>query len=276
MFAEIIKDSINPEGKRITTFVVEYPRYIHGEVLTHRKFSRNAQSSRAIPVKKVLKQVWSNPVEPIVWLKNKPGMQATEPMTNTRKWFARKAWRFGAKMACVASWSMMKLGLHKQWANRVLEPFQSFKVIITSTEWDNFLNLRYHEDAQPEIYELAKAIKEELEDSTPTKLNYRQWHLPFITDKEISEHGIANAKKMSVARCARVSYLTHDKKYPTIEQDLNLFTRLVGSDPIHASPSEHQAYADRADIKGNYKDKHLHGNLEGWVQYRKLIEKGRI
>jgi thymidylate synthase ThyX len=78
--AKIIADSISESeyGDRITTFELEYPRFIHGELMTHRLFSRNAASSRAIPINKMMDQVLTAPAMPVEWGLNKSGMQAEE------------------------------------------------------------------------------------------------------------------------------------------------------------------------------------------------------
>lgn len=276
--AVVVADSISATGKRLTTLALTYPRFIHGEFMTHRVFSRNAQSSRAIPVKLMRKQVWNDPVMPLVWQYNKSGMQSDEFMFGKNKFFARLGWKLSAKSACISSWIMEKAGLHKQWANRVLEPFQEFNVLVTSTEWANFINLRHHKDAQPEIYDLASKIDTALRNSQPRKLKNNQWHLPYITVKEMQELDQDTRRKVSVARCARVSYFhPSTNKISTVEQDLKLYDRLVATDPIHASPAEHQAYPDiyRSEKKKVWANPSLHGNINGWIQNRKLIERGK-
>jgi len=90
------------------------------------------------------------------------------------------------------------------------------------------------------------------------------WHLPYISDEERKTLPIETLLACSTARCARVSYLTHEGKEPDPEADKILFERLVGSRPLHASPCEHQAYA--SPVKGYVK------NFNGWVQHRALIE----
>lgn len=280
--AKIIADSINPVGNRITTVQTRYWRAIHAELMTHRAFSRNASSSRAIPVSTMLKQVWNDPAGPLHWGVNQPGMQARTEMVGFRRALAGGLWRAAGKMACAFAWGLMKIGTHKQVANRLLEPFQCISVIITATDWDNFFLLRDHEDAQPEIQHLAKRIKLAMSGSYPVKLTAGEWHLPYIdaADREAAYmarkknritrdepgHAELNALlvKLSVARCARVSYLTHDGKAPSMRKDIELHDRLVVSRPIHASPAEHQAMA--MPVSRRYR------NLVGWAQYRIGLE----
>lgn len=262
--ATIIADSINPEGVRITTMEWVYPRFIHGEVMTHRVFSRNAMSSRAVPVKKMLAQVLRDPAMPVHWGRNQPGMQAKAELTGLRRLAARGLWRLGSFAAVAVAGLMHLAGVHKQLANRVLEPWQWMHTLVTSTEWDNFFELRAHEDAQPEFYALAKRVRTEMEISAPKLLQIGEWHLPFVTDADNDDVTEINLAQISAARCARVSYLTHDGQFPSRVKDLALFDRLAGSKPFHASPLEHQAQADVATYRS--------GNLRGWAQFRKVWE----
>lgn len=241
--ATVIAHSIGPTGKEIATLELEYPRFIHSEFMTHRVFSRNAASSRAIPVAQVLRQVWNNPASPVHWGRNQGGMQAKEELRGFKRAIAGKLWNGAAKTACVFAWGMMRLGLHKQVANRILEPFQLIKVVVTSTEWANFFELRDHPDAQPEIHELANKMRHALADSTPTLVGYGEWHLPYVLrhrdDAGQMRYGddlhIGDARKVSASCCAQVSYRKLDD---TLEKALKVYDRLIGSKPLHASPFE--------------------------------------
>lgn len=270
--AKIIEDSISEGDIRLTTLQLMYPRFIHSEFLTHRVFSRNASSSRAIPVAKMIEQVRTNPAMPIHWGKNQPGMQANEQLEGVDLECVKELWLNAAEMAATQASLMMAMGLHKQVANRVLEPFQHIHVIVTATDWDNFFELRAHADAQPEIHELALQMKAAMDDSIPNILKAGEWHLPYITDADRSNVRAAGLgdfvlRKLSAARCARVSYLTHDGQEPDIDKDMALYDRLITSKPAHASPVEHQATPENSPEYA-----FLHGNFTGWVQFRKLIE----
>lgn len=290
---KIIADSISEEGKRLTTMQLVYPRFIHAEFMTHRVFSRNASSSRAIPVKKMIQMVRDEPAMPIHWGKNQPGMQANEELTGKLLGAAQGAWCLAARSAANFAEEMEQLGLHKQVANRILEPFQHMHVLVTATEWDNFFELRCHEDAQPEIRELAHVMLFKMATSKPKLLKQGEWHLPYVTAEDMAairthlrggkdgwqaytdDMKIDLAKKVSAARCCRVSYLKHDGTNPNIEDDLALCERLAGSRPIHASPFEHQATPDSLvypNGEWGWGLPELHGNFVGWVQYRKQIE----
>lgn len=265
---KIIKDSLHPRtGRRLTTMQLRYWRGLHSEFMTHRVFSRNASSSRAIPIMTFLKQVWNDPAGPVHWGANNPGMQAKTELSGFKLWFAKQSWKWTGRAVCAAVWLTNKIAKpHKQTFNRLLEPWQYISVIVTATDWDNFFELRNHPDAQPEIRELAIAMLAAMENSTPV---YRELHLPYVTDEE--EKAYVDGKldletlfKISTARCARVSYLTHDGVKPSIDKDIRLHNQLVESVPIHASPTEHQAIA--AEHDAYYK------NFRGWRQYRMDVE----
>lgn len=276
---KIVADSMAPSGVRLTTFVLTYPRFIHAEFMTHRMFSRNASSSRAIPVKKQIVEVLKNPVVPIAFLKNQKGMQGGEPIPNQDE--ARMAWLRGMHDAVRIAEKLSDMDVHKQYANRILEPWAHITVVCTATDFANFFALRCHSAAQPEIHELADKMYLVYQVSPPQQLKEGQYHIPFMDDKldwVIGEDGLTNELiesepllqvKRSVARCARVSYMNHEGKRPTVEEDLKLYDRLVGAAPIHASPAEHQASASS--------DPNLRsGNFRGWVQYRKTLQNENV
>ena len=240
--AKVIADSI-VNDIRLTTLQLRYHRFIHSEFMTHRMFSRSASSSRAIPVKKIIKQVLSDPAIPIYWGINKPGMQAGEEVLNyveTKELHGAnrlpdEVWRRATEDAIYNADNFNNTGYHKQIVNRLLEPFQFIDVIVTATEWQNFFDLRLHPDAQPEIQELARCMKECIYESIPNKLKFGEWHTPYYRDGYWTEDGANGydrfgaskneAQDCSVARCARVSYQNHDKSEPEISKDLTQIGR---------------------------------------------------
>jgi hypothetical protein len=267
----IVEDSINDQNVRLRTFQLRYWRAIHAELMTHRVFSRNASSSRAIPVSKVLRQVWDDPAGPIHWGQNEAGMQANGQLAGWKLSTAKFLWKLAGRTMCGFAWAMMKVGLHKQVANRLLEPWQYISVVLTATDFDGWDELRDHKDAQPEIQELAIMMKKQSAWSQPTLLNPGEWHLPYITLAERKDLSLSDQIKCSVARCARVSYLTHDNQKPKLAKDIELYDRLVGAKPWHASPLEHQAtqYLGTGPARS--------GNFHSsWVQFRKLFEAGEV
>lgn len=277
--AKVIADSISESGKRITTLQVKFHRFILPEFNTHRVFSRNFSSSRAIPTKKLLEQVRTDPAMPVHWGKNQAGMQAAEELDDLTKAGAKEQWRVAALNAAHYAESLSLIGTHKQIVNRIIEPFLWANGIVTSTEWDNWDELRRHEDAQPEIHELASRIHEAREASIPQILQPGEWHLPYVSEDERNDPffkipaNVNMLKKISAARCCRVSYLKHDGTSPNRDEDLFLFQRLAGAVPLHASPLEHQATPYHLKPGSIGYDAELQGNLKGWIQYRKLWER---
>lgn len=282
--AQVIADSISEENKRLITLQLRYPKFIHGEFMTHRVFSRNASSSRAIPVKRLIEDLLRDMALPVFWGSNKQGMQAGDELDGHAREMVEKIWRMGATQAISIAEQLMEWGLHKQIANRVLEPYSCINVVVTATEWSNFFDLRCHPDAQPEMRTLAEAMRDVIERSTPRRLETHAWHLPYVgleeQEKLFQEGcGVETMVKLSVARCARVSYLTHEGKAPEVDADLQLYERLVGSVPLHASPAEHQATPDFQTLsftenRVKWLHEELHGNFVGWQQYRKMLERG--
>ena len=257
--AKVIADSISEAGHRITTFEIEYPRFIHGELMTHRMLSKNSSSSRAIPVNKMLNQIEDNMATPVYWGKNKSGMQAVEEVQGLEKDMSQLEWKnayYKAKES--VEWMVETPNLHKQVPNRLSEPFQMMKVVITGTDWGNFFNLRIHPDAQPEICMLAYKMYKAMEDSEPQLLKGEQWHLPYVNSAksdaldsmgnryedleyyvgDFNFLSLEEAIKISAASCASVSYRTEGM---TLEKADKIFDMLINAEVIHASPFEHLA-----------------------------------
>lgn len=283
--AKVVADSVSPQGIRLTTMQLRYPKFIHGEFMTHRVFSRNASSSRAIPVERLIQDVLDDPAMPVFWGKNQKGMQAVEELMPVDKENAIKHWLLARDSAVRHAKDLHARDVHKQLVNRLIEPWCHINVACTATEWSNFFALRKHPDAQPEMRALAEAMWGAREASTPNLLQPGEWHLPYVGEVKCAS-GIDFRKepeadmwrKVSVARCARVSFLTHEGKPLKVEDDLKLYDRLVGSTPLHASPAEHQATPD-GTVEGiavseqdrGWQNPDQHGNLYGWRQYRKML-----
>lgn len=293
--AKIIADSVSREGIRLTTMQLRYPRWIHAEGRTHRRFSigedefdgwdprtpslmedpalsRNASSSRAIPVERMIADVERDPAIPLYWGRNERGMQARAELEGAELEAAREEWMIALRHALTQARRLAEIGAHKQLVNRLLEPFSHINVVVTATDWQNFFALRRHDDAEPHTHMLADRMFEARKASTPRPLQFGDWHLPYADDLHFTT--IFDRVRVSVARCARVSYLTHDGRTPSIAEDLDLYDGLVGSSPLHASPAEHQATPDRDRLwprSGRWDRPDLHGNLTGWQQFRKML-----
>lgn len=261
---KILCDNLNGITQdRVTTFLLTYPRFIHQELLTHRVFSRNSASSRAIPTKKILSQVFWNPEEFIHWGKLQKGMQASQQLAGWRRWLTRRCWRLARYPAMAASVLMHALGAHKQVANRALEPWMTMQVLLTSTRWHNFYRLRYSRKAQPELAELARQMLEAHAVSNPRVCRPGDWHVPFseLLPEETQED-FRLALKVCTARAARLSYKTFDGQY-SLERDCGLHDDLKSDG--HWSAFEHCSMAiDPASPCDT-------GNLDGWCPYRKTF-----
>lgn len=263
--AEILKDSINKNGTRITTWVLEYPRFVHAEFMTHRVFSRNAASSRAIPTSKFIEDVMNSPAMPVYWGKNQSGMQANEELPPEKIEEAIKVWNHARDYAVAAVKQMQEIGVHKQITNRLLEPWFNIRVIATATEHENFFELRAHKDAQPEIRELAYQMKQLYSSGAPMLLQEGEWHMPF-SDKMPTGASIEQQLKIATARCARVSYLNFSGTMD-VSKDEEIYNRLLTA-PLHASPMEHCA----CNIESNYGNISKTRNFRDWTQYRSILE----
>jgi thymidylate synthase ThyX len=262
--ARVLLDSVSPAGVRLTTMEARYPRFIHSELLTHRTFSRNSSSSRAVPIRKMIDAVRTDPAMPVWWGRNQAGMQALEEIGDDARALAQAEWQRALEDALIHAERLAKsdINLHKQLVNRILEPFAWITVIITATEWANFFTQRTHEDAQPELKHLATLMLDAYRASAPRALAFGEWHTPLILADEEAALPLDERLKISVARSARVSYLTHDGSRDHAK-DVELYERLVGGGANgHWSPFEHVAtpLASAGEWSGNFR---------GWQQYRK-------
>lgn len=288
--ARIIADSISQYGKRMVTYEIEYPRFIHSEIMTHRALSKNSASSRAIPIDSALDQILKSPAIPVQWGKNQPGMQAAEELEGVELFHAQHQWVEGRLGAIETARKLQSAGLHKQIVSRVTEPWMIMKTVISGTEWANFFWLRNHSAAQPEFAHLAEVMHRALQRSIPKNLRPWQWHMPYVetayedqedeqtfidhTGKHIS---IETALKVSSSCCAQVSYR---KLNDDIDKAISIYDKLVSADRVHSSPFEHQSMAGQKtwgfidhpgithiDRSSNW----WSGNLQGFIQHRQLI-----
>lgn len=276
--AKVITDSISEAGKRLTTFELRYPRFILAELNTHRAFSRNTASSRAIPFRKFKEAVSTDPAIPVVFPAEQRGMQGGAALDDSAK--AEAAWLKARDAAVESAQALADLGVHKSIVNRIIEPFQMITSIVTATEWSGFFEQRLHPDAQPEIHQLAIEMKAAMDASTPHLLvGSSSWHAPYITDSDVDaiwkteweeyfDNPIDAVLAVSAARCARVSYETHDGIRDP-EKDFDLYFRLKDHKPAHASPFEHIA----RPIAAAHQEAYLwhQSNFVGWEQYRSIL-----
>lgn len=275
--AKIIADSVSPDGHRLTTMQVTGHRFILAEFNTHRVFSRNSASSRAIPLRKQLQRVMEDPALPVKWPLEQAGMQGgdeiDDPINAEAMWFGARDY------ARTHALGLAALGVHKSIANRLLEPFMWHTIVVTSTAWENFFRQRCSPLAQPEIRALAEQMREAYDASDPHPIAEGRWHLPYLYDEDYAELSPEERPKVSAARCARVSYLTQEGTRD-FSKDLELYDRLVSADPMHASPLEHVATpcAENAHVVSLRRGDPVIGplpkigNLLGWRQLRLDVE----
>ena len=280
--ATIAQDSTNSNGDRLLTFSLTYGRLIHSEMLRHRAASHSVKSSRAIPLKKYRKEVEENPYMPVKFGTNQKGMQAGEETDATAS-HGKTVWKISAKIACLMHSMMEKANIHKEVANRILEPYVWVEETLT-VEHDALVEmgkLRIHEDAQEDIRVVIEMMLEAAEQNTPLLLKNNEWHLPYVVRKRSENDDklsyfdndgklltLDEAIICSAARCARSSYANHDNSMTTYENDSKLADRLIGSDPMHLSPFEHQARPFNNDEeRGKFCS-----NFRHFFQQRKAIE----
>lgn len=270
--ARVLADSVSPVGARLVTMEWTYPRMIHAEVMTYRQFSRNTSSSRAIPVKTMIRRVLSDPAGPVYWGANQKGMQARSELHGWRRRIACQLWYKARYVAVLVALAMVWLGLHKQVANRLLEPWMWITAIITANPraFEHCFRQRCHPDAQPEFQEIATMARAAFEASVPEVCVL---HAPLVYQEdaqsigdEIADPAIVERAiiEISTARCARVSYLTHDGRRSTAA-DLRLYVDLRSADPPHTSPFEHCCTASDDPSRRS-------GNIIGWVQHRETVD----
>lgn len=258
----IIADSINQSECRLTTFHLRYPRFIHSQIMTHRVFSRSAASSRAIPVATQIKSIREDPAIPVEWSQNGRGMSPKSILDEDSALVAKDVYQQALNRTLNYCEDLSKLGVHKQYANRLLEPFAHIDVVLSGTDFKNFFALRLAHDAQNEIRILAEKMLDAMMENIPSFLMPEEWHLPYILPEEKSMP-LEVRRKISAARCARVSYKAFNSDLPSsVEDDLKLCHSLIKD--VHASPFEHIAMA----LAGPYRI----ANYRGWLQYRLLLD----
>ncbi len=260
--AKIIADSVNPRDSRITSWILKYPRFIHSELMTHRAFSRNAASSRAIPFKKMLDNIRRDPATFERWGAEQKGMQSGEQIDFSGQ--AKIKWDEMAFDACMEAENLADLGLHKSICNRALEPYAHMTTLVTATDMRNFFGLRAHPDAMPEFQVLAYRMLDLYLKSEPTPLKWGEWHLPF-GDMMYQDATVAQKLMVVTARAARISYDNFEGP-STLEKDI--FRHDALRDSGHWSPFEHPA---QACVDAYPRSNFDVGGSSGWYQYRKMF-----
>ena len=255
--SKILLDSISPAGHRLTTFELTYPRFIHAQLLTHRVFSRNAQSSRAERTEKLLNRMLSQPVRPLEWRYAQKGMQPGERMIARHARACDLLWNQTMMSTLSHVRDLINFNASKELINRLLEPFLTITTILTGTEFDNFFRLRCSDDTQAEMRVLANQMKDLYEASEPRLCDYGDYHNPCVSDLPLDMEP-REVIKVGVARAARVSYVAHGDKRAPVE-DIALYDKLLAA--RHMSPFEHVATPGEGKA-----------NLVGWITHRAEVE----
>lgn len=286
LYVDVIADSVSRYGDRITTLQCTFPRFLLPEFNTHRAFSRNSASSRARSVQKTIQEVSEAPFVPWHWPSERPGMAGGESVDGAAQINSECSWLTSCNKALECAQDLVDEGVHKSIVNRLLEPFMWHTVVVTATDWDGFFaqRLALLEDgtpaAEPHFYDLARKMRRALDESKPAEVPVGNWHLPYVSVAELDK--LANTPelgpwwlettiKLSVARCAGVSYLNQDARRPW-EKDLALYDRLRAANPPHWSPFEHVARPVETRA-GDEITPHRY-NLSGWESLRYLLENG--
>lgn len=283
IIAKILADSVNEQGNRLVTYEITYPRIIHSELLTHKMLCSNSASSRAIPFAKMAEQLTAQPVR---FGQANPGMQdkgedfkgtikVTCPDGDAYEFTPEEVWEMARKDATSYAKFLKESDFHKQVYNRLTEPFQMMKTVISGTEWENFFWLRNDSAADPTLHELARCVQEARDESVPQLLKAGEWHLPYVlidyedgkqvymVEQEVEGWGTAsyymsleNAIKVSCARTAAVSFRNEDYG---LEKCLEVYARLIGDERKHASAMAHAATP--------MQNKQMHKALSGCINY---------
>ena len=255
----------------LMTLECHYPRYIHSEVMTHCMFSKSCASSRAIPVERIIEEVYHTDTSPLGVQSEKHGMSGGEVLPDDIQSAFFIEWNKAKNNAIMTAHNMHKLGVHKQFINRILEPFQTMHMVLTGTEWEHFLELRTNKDTvDPMMYRLAKCIQKVYDTRVHNENIEPNVHIPYVTFEDLyvtlqdTKNSVISAMKVSAARCARVSYYKHDRTPTTVENDIKLFNRLYNDK--HMSPMEHQAV--------HAEDNSFYYKLYGFIPFRYMLENG--
>lgn len=292
-------------GDVVATYELDYPRFIHSEVLAHAGLPKNAQSSRAVPTDRVI-ALNDNPVYPVIWGSNQPGMASHSVLSDDDAIECKEVWDSIFEAVQRGTAKLKEKKLHKQWTNRPLEPFSNIKTVLSGSHdmLQHFFWLRVDPDAaQPEIILLALLMKRQYEETPAQQLFPGEWHLPYIETKLNSETetleylvdgeklDLETAKKVSASCCAQASYRRLDT---SVEKALDIFSKLFDGPKPHASPVHHQCtpisptrfttlrdnglnipgYPEtwEAGITHMNRDRSLSsGHFRGFIQYRQVL-----
>jgi len=293
--AEIIADSVGPDGQRITSFLRTYPHAIHKDLLRHNAMNFSALSFRAYPTAKLVRMLEEDPFVPEHFQEYAPGMNVGELLDPALERECRRQWLKAKDAAVAAAKHLMDAGVNKGHANILIQDFCWMTEVVTATEWDNFWALRANPPAnakpRAEVIKIASMMKDLYDASEPVYLKYGQPHLPLIRDDDLAEvadvaemdgerEAYDELIKISSGRCARASYLTH-LGVRSLFADVELHDSLLTNH--HMSPLAHQAwpipitgmkYVEVEDPRAGLIETHgpdWRDKYWGWCSYRQTI-----
>lgn len=277
---KMVAHSINPHGGELISIQGYAPYFLDAELEKHGMIMSNSSSNRAIPFKKMVEAEFFIPPD---IRKEAKGMQGFSSLDSAEEIIFEEEISSIRKVVVNKLLDIQsKLNVHKQTLNRYIAPWSMQKKIMTGTResWIGVLALRDHKDADPSVQIWANEIRKLIDNSVPENLKYGEWHLPYITLEERDDLVIEQILKISSARCARTSYRLFDGDVASYHTDIELFNKLVGSDPIHATPLEHQGLCVRKECCYDPKwwqrgQTHImrdgsigSGRMIGWIQNR--------
>lgn len=268
----------NHNGSELITFNITLPKFLLAQLNTHRAFSRNTESSRAIPTHRMAARALEAPVEPPEWFKGAGGMSPLpERLTGYKRILAAFLWRSHRLISVVVARGLRWCGVPKEWANRPLDTHVFVRVLLTTTRdgLENFLSLRQDAAAQDFMQQLADAMKTAYQASQPSFLDHGEWHTPFKRENPKAPLNQIEAVHQ-IARAARISYGTAFDSPLSDDAAISLvYDKLAGGEKIHASPFEHLACALHPSAEKLCAVRNLHRNFTpSWAQYRALLEHG--
>jgi hypothetical protein len=298
--AEVLADSITTQGDRLTSVAVTYPHGVHKDMLRHRALSRVVESFRARPVHLLIAALEKDGAfRPEAFSKRVKGMGQGADLESDDQDKANRLWDYHVGASLHVARELAKLDVAKQQVNFVIQDLCPVVEILTATDWDNFFALRLDTDetgaprARPEVFKATSAIQKAWSESTPTVVNEGQMHLPLVTQQEIEDlryHPTDTAARISIGRCARVSYDKHRDPEPW-SASIDRADRLLANG--HMSPfemcarpftsEEHEGreklreFINTLGWMSPQERRHLTdatfylGNFRGWHQMRKDI-----
>lgn len=224
----------------LCTVVMTVPVYVWVEVLTHRRFARNAASARAM--RDVTSLGYYHP--PTFYHRGKQ-MQSGSPITDERTSAAlHHTWDAYHHRVSLMVGELERLsgdeGLANEQKNRLYPTTRMIRGVVTGTvsAWQAFLTLRDHPTADKAMQHLAARIRGALISA--------RWHEDTVHAPMV-EYGDVRAAVAAIARVSYDRFVPEQRTINGMQRLIDLFTRLAADH--HYSPFEHIAvWSDNAPI----------------------------